>query len=377
MVLSVMFAVNMCLVERIGSMAQDRRTSITDIAKKAGVSATTVSRVLNDTKGEIQISEKTRNVVLETATRLGYQRNPFASALRTSRTGIVGAVSPNLGGTYFSILGHDLQIAAQRLGIELLIGATQTETNGIAGQLSILQSQIFDGVLFLGDHPYRQRLLSRESHFNKPYVHVMAETGSALPLIGVDNKLGMALALDHLAALGHTRIGFIGSPARHSDRAQLETYLAYFQQHGLPFYPELVSDLEQIPYTPEAPSFREKTRRVVAIHASRLLSEAKPRPTAIVCASDGYAAETLKAAYRVGLRVPEDISIIGYGDQHEALITFPELTTVRIPNQMLAEAALMLLTELIETPDSGQLLQTQMFAPPQLVIRNSTAEASG
>lgn len=363
------------LVERIGSMAHDRRISITDIAKKAGVSATTVSRVLNDTKGEIKISEKTRTVVLETATRLGYQRNPFASALRTSRTGIVGAVSPNLGGTYFSILGHDLQVAAQRLGIELLIGATQTEANGIAGQLSILQSQIFDGILFLGDHPYRQKLLSRESHFHKPHVHVMAETGSALPLIGVDNKLGMILALDHLVALGHTRIGFIGSPARYSDRAQLETYLAYFQQHSLPFYPGLVSDLEQIPYTPEAPSFREKTRRVVAIHASRLLSQTQPRPTAIVCASDGYAAETLKAAYRVGLRAPEDISIIGYGDQHEALITFPELTTVRIPNQVIAEAALVLLTELIETPDSDHLRRTQTLAVPELIIRQSTAKA--
>lgn len=363
------------LVERIGSMAHDRRISITDIAKKAGVSATTVSRVLNDTKGEIKISEKTRTVVLETATRLGYQRNPFASALRTSRTGIVGAVSPNLGGTYFSILGHDLQVAAQRLGIELLIGATQTEANGIAGQLSILQSQIFDGILFLGDHPYRQKLLSRESHFHKPHVHVMAEAGVAFPLVGVNYALGMTLALDHLVALEHTKIAFIGSPARHSDRKQLEAYLKYFQQHDMPLHQELVSDLDQTPYTPEVPTFRDKIRQVVALHAYHLLSQEKVRPTAIVCASDGYAAETVKAAYRLGLGVPEDISIVGYGDQHEAVIAFPELTTVRIPNQEIAEAALKLLSELIEHPTSDHLHQTQILTDPELVVRQSTSKA--
>jgi len=354
-------------------MAQEKPASITDIAKKAGVSATTVSRVLNDTKGEIQISEKTRQLVLTTATRLGYQRNPFASALRTSRTGIVGAVSPNLGGTYFSILGHHLQVAAKKLEIELLIGATQTEASGIAGQLSILQSQIFDGVLFLGNHPYHQMLLSGESHFNKPCVHVMAEVGAALPLIGVNNELGTTRALDHLIALGHTQIAFIGSPAVHHDRRQLAAYQAYFKQHNMPFHPELISDLDQMPYTPEVPSFRDKIRQLVALHAYRLLSQETLRPTAIVCASDGYAAEPLKAAYRLGLRVPEDLSIVGYGDQHEALITFPELTTVRIPNQEIAEAALKLLTELIETPNLERLYRTQVLADPELVIRQSTA----
>lgn len=354
-------------------MAQEKRASITDIAEKVGVSATTVSRVLNDTQGEIPISEKTRQLVLEAAKRLGYRRNPFASALRTSRTGIVGAVSPNLGGTYFSILGHHLQIAAQKMGIELLIGATQTEADGIAGQLSILQSQIFDGVLFLGDHPYHQMLLSHESHFNKPYVHVIAEAGVALPLIGVNNELGTIRALDHLVALGHTKIAFIGSPARYSDRQQLEAYQAFFQKYHLPLYQDLVSDLDRTPYTPEVPFFRDKIRQVVALHANRLLSQENPRPTAIVCASDAYAVETVKAVYRLGLRIPEDISIVGYGDQHEALTTFPELTTVRIPNQVIAEAALKLLTELIEAPDSEHLLRTQILADPELIIRQSTS----
>jgi LacI family transcriptional regulator len=129
-------------------MTQEKQVSISDIAKAAGVSATTVSRVLNDAQGEIRISEQTRQLVLEAAERMGYQRNPFASALRTNRTGIVGAVNPNVSGTYMSILGHHLQLAAQKLGIELLIGTPHTDDEGIAGQLSILQGQIFDGVLF-------------------------------------------------------------------------------------------------------------------------------------------------------------------------------------------------------------------------------------
>lgn len=127
-----------------------------------------------------------------------------------------------------------------------------------------------------------------------------------------------------------------------------------------------------MPYTPEVPFFRDKIRQVVALHADRLLSQETRRPTAILCASDEYAAFRASAAYRLGLRVPEDISIVGYGDQHEALITFPELTTVRIPNRAIAEAALKLLTELIEAPHLERLQQTQILADPELIIRQST-----
>jgi len=349
--------------------------SITDIARKVGVSTTTVSRVLNDAKGDIPISAKTRKLVLETASRLGYQRNPFASALRTSRSGIVGAVSPNVSGTYVSVLGHHLQLAAHKLGIELLIGSTRVESEKIAGQLSILQSQIFDGVLFLCDHPYHQKLLNHEARFSKPYVHVMSESEQAAPVVAVDNEIGVALALDHLTELGHTRIAFIGSPAWPGDRQRMRVYKAYLQAHGLPFHEELVSDLGQIPYTPEMTNFVEQIRHAATEHAYRLVAQ-KHRPTAIFCASDGYAADVLKAVYRLGLRVPDDISIVGYGDQHEALITYPELTTVRIPNDVIAEAALKLLMDLIEDPESEHLLQTRIYVAPELIIRNSTAPAA-
>jgi DNA-binding LacI/PurR family transcriptional regulator len=353
-------------------MTPERQVNISDIARAAGVSSTTVSRVLNATQGEIRISEKTRQHVLEVATRMGYQRNPFATALRTSRTGIVGAMNPNMSGTYMSILGHHLQVAAQSLGIELLIGAPQTDDESIAGQLSILQSQIFDGVLFWGDVSNYQMLLNREARFSKPHVYVVPGSGVVRPLVGTDNTAGVNLALDHLTALGHTRIAFIGNPAWLFDRERMEAYKQYLCDKNLPSSESYLADLGNVLYTPEDFSSWKRIRDIAGSYAQRLMEHQDERPTAIVCASDGYAADTLKALYRLGLRVPEDVSVVGYGDQHEATITYPELTTVRIPNQEIAEIALKLLVELIEQPDSQQLLQTRILTSPDLVVRQST-----
>ena len=308
---------------------------------------------------------------------MGYQRNPFASALRTNRTGIVGAVNPNVSGTYMSILGHHLQLAAQKLGIELLIGTPQTDDEGIASQLSILQGQIFDGVLFLGDLSNFQVLLANASHFGKPHVFVVPGSGGASPLVGTDNVIGVNLALEHLTALGHTRIAFIGNPAWLYDEERVEAYKQYLHKNSIPYRESYLADLENTLYTPEDLSSWRKIRGIAESHAHRLMENREERPTAILCASDGYAADAIKALYRLGLRVPEDVSIVGYGDQHEAKITYPELTTVRIPNQEIAEIALKLLVDLIEQPDSTQLLQTRILVNPELIIRQSTTSFHG
>ena len=149
-------------------MRQGNSVSITDIAEAAGVSVTTVSRVLNNKQGDIRISDKTRQRVQKVADELGYQRNPLASALRSNRTGIIGAINRAVSGTYMSLLAHQIQLVAQERDIELFVGAPRENSAAIAGQLSVLQSHLFDGALFLGDLASYQAF-----DFGMPHVHVV------------------------------------------------------------------------------------------------------------------------------------------------------------------------------------------------------------
>ena len=186
-------------------------------AAAAGVSPTTVSRVLNNKRGDIRISDKTRALVLDVAKQLGYQRNPLASALRSNRTGIIGAINSAMSGTYMSRLAHHIQLVAQERNIDLFVGAPRESSDAIAGQLSVLQSHLFDGVLFLGDLARYQAFASRD--FAQPHVHVLPGDEQWLPLVSVDEAQGVKLALDHLTDLGHRRIGLPRQPSLALGRA--------------------------------------------------------------------------------------------------------------------------------------------------------------
>lgn len=347
-------------------MSRQNSISITDIAEAAGVSATTVSRVLNNKQGDIRISQKTRDLVHEVADRLGYQRNPLASALRSKRTGIIGAINRAVSGTYMSRLAHHIQLVAQSRNIELFVGAPRENSDAIAGQLSVLQSHLFDGVLFLGD------LASyRTADFALPHVHVVPGNEGLLPLVTVDEQQGVKLALDYLTQLGHSKIACLGSPAWPWDGRRVGFYRAYMAAHNGPGC-ELLIDLDYIPYPPNSAA-ADGVGDNVTEHVKRAIEGANP-PTAIFCTNDGFGASAIKALYRLGRRVPEDVSIVGYGDHHDARIIYPELTTVTMPNEQLANVSLDLLLQIIDDPENIDLREQRLLCAPELVIRESADE---
>lgn len=344
-------------------MSRQDSVSITDIAAAAGVSATTVSRVLNNREGDIRISQKTRDLVHEVAGRLGYQRNPLASALRSKRTGIIGAINRAVSGTYMSRLAHHIQLVAQGRNIELFVGAPRENSDAIAGQLSVLQSHLFDGVLFLGDLASYQT-----ADFALPHVHVVPGNEQLLPLVTVDEARGVSLALDHLTGLGHTKIACLGSPAWPWDGRRVEFYRAYVTEQLHAQGVQLI-DLDRIPY-PANSAVEYDASGIVMEHVQRAFTEPNP-PTAVFCTNDGFASSAIKAMYRLGLRVPEDVSVVGYGNHHDARIIYPELTTVHLPNEQLANAALDLLLKIIDDPENKELRGKRHLCAPELVIRES------
>lgn len=354
-------------------MAKHSAVRITDIAREAGVSITTVSRILNQ-DSELKISEDTRLRVLATAEQLGYQANLFAAALRSNRTGIIGALSPNLAGTFLPILTMELQRAARARGVELLIGTPEVEAEQIEAQLKKLQSTLFDGILLLGDVLDYQATIRKLQVLRKPYISVCTAVDLPPPLVNTDDSQAMQLAVSYLHSLGHQRIAYLGSRHWLQELHRLQNFQTAMQQHGLALLPEYVAIMEQVTYTPFEPDFRAMWTTQPLRAAQALLRLPLP-PTAIFCANDGFAVAAMKGAVQMGLHVPGDVSIMGHNDEIHSTLFHPELTTIRQPLDEIAAIALDRLLALIEGVDVDAVLQARILVTPQLMIRETCAPA--
>ena len=214
-------------------MSRKSAVGIRDIAEAAGVSISTVSKILNDRTDGVRISAETRRRVTEIAHRLGYKPNPFASALRSNRTGIIGAVNLNPGGWFMGRMGLEVQLAAQKRGVELFVGAVHSRAESVEAQLSILHGQLFDGFLLLGEMPSYQDASHRWKQLDKPFVSVAAGANIQAPMVHTDEARGMKLILDYLIGLGHRKIAFIGSLVWPLVPERLQLFRKYLTEAGL------------------------------------------------------------------------------------------------------------------------------------------------
>jgi LacI family transcriptional regulator len=355
----------------LSKSVRKRDVSIRDIASGAGVSITTVSRILNQ-DGALKITPQTRERVLETARALGYQPNFIAAALRSNRTGILGALSPNLAGTFLPLLTQELLRAARAQGVELLVGTPELDEEHIAAQLKKLQSLLFDGLLLLGDVLDYQTTIRKLQVMKKPYLSVCAGVNVPPPFVNMDDEQATALAIEYLVGLGHRRIGYLGSRQWNQEHYRVVYFRVMMARHGLPVPDDYVALMEHAPYVPFDPKFRAMWTVEPLRAAQRLLHMPQP-PTAILCANDGFAIAAMKSASQAGVRVPEDVSIMGYNDEIQSTLFTPELTTIRQPVDLIASAAVSLLLAMIEHGTSGEYAETRHLIAPELVVRGSCA----
>ncbi len=340
-------------------MPSQHRITILDVAREAGVSTATVSRVLNQRQGEIKISETTKKRVLEAVERLGYQRNPLASALRLDRTGIIGAITRDINAVFLSRMARELQHVAHQRGTELLIGHAERDMDTINRQLSVMYSHWFDGLILIGDLPEAyQAVIHNLERDVKPFVSVACGPQASPPFVNVDEASGVRLALDYLYNFGHRRIAYIGNQERAGVRDRLTHFKGYIQEKQL-FWTEDYLQLAPI------------TRRDAVDCVQNLLRLPTP-PTAIFCATDLQAIGAISGAWQIGWRVPEQISIIGFDGIEEAADVSPALTTVRQPFETMAVEALQLLMGMIADPSEDKL-QKRIIVQPELTIRQSCA----
>ncbi|MFF9625146.1 LacI family DNA-binding transcriptional regulator [Streptomyces griseosporeus] len=332
-------------------------TTLRDVAQRAGVSIRTVSNVVN---GSVPVSDELRTRVEAALEELDYRPNLVARNLRRGRTGMIALVVPELDVPYFAELAREVITAARAHGYVVMLD--QTDGDGerereLLGRES--RATMFDGLLLspltISAEELRSRtnrvpvVLLGEHIFNGNFHHV-----------AIDNIAAAREATEHLVSLGRRRIAAIGDqPYSTGETAQLRTigYRQALERAGLPLDPELV-----VP----TPRFH---RRLGAEAMERLLALPEP-PDAVFCYNDLLAIGALHALTRAGLRIPEDVAVVGVDGIQEGRYSSPALTTVAPDKAAIARSAV---GTLIAVIDGTAPPPTETKAPYRLVVRESTA----
>ncbi len=330
--------------------------NIYQVAKRAGVSTATVSRVLSQPD---VVAPDTRRRVMRAIERLGYEPNSTAKNLRTLKTAKLLVTVPDISNPFFSLILRGIEEAAQREGYAVLLGDTQHNAQREDRYALMLKRKEADGLIFLGHRLPKTaaELVRGMAPRCAPVVNGCEfNPHLGIPSVHIDNAKAAAEAMDHLYRLGHRRIGIITGP--------LVSPLSRDRLNGA---------------TTRAKQARAERDFIVmngdfsiesgAVAAERLLGRRDP-PTAIFCFNDEMAMGVLETAKRHRLRVPDDFSVVGFDDIRFARYTDPPLTTVAQPMRAIGEGTVRLLLHILNgdgrPPESVTL-------PHTVTIRSSTA----
>jgi DNA-binding LacI/PurR family transcriptional regulator len=336
-----------------------RPVTMQDIARAAGVSQSTVSRVLNDAPTSVPIAAETRERVREVAERLGYRPNPLARGLRGARTMLLGVIVREIMDPFFSMAIEAISGEALARGYNVVLGIAHSKADEAIALRAVLETRHCDAILLLGDMRDEPKFLEDLRASQTPVVALWHGTElEGVPTVNIDNRAGIVAALDHLIDLGHKRIAFIGGRPLGDIRERRTAYLEHLAERGLDTPDEYVQNGTNDPRGGD--------------QALRTLMGLDAPPTAVVCSTDHLATGVLHAADELGLQVPADLSVIGFDDIPMATFTIPPLTTVRMPiAEMSAAAARLAMDEPQDVGDEA----LDYLAVPGLIIRESTGQA--
>jgi LacI family transcriptional regulator len=328
------------------------QVTIRDVAREAGVSVATVSRVLNDSG---PVREATRHRIREVARRLRYVPNTAARSLATRRTGTLGVLLPDLYGEFFSEVIRGIDERAQESGFHLLVSSSHDDRAEIAAAMRAMRGRV-DGLVVMSPDADAPTLAANLPETLPVVLLNSAVADGAFDVITVDNFGGAFTAVRHLAALGHRRIATITGGRRNHDAAErLRGYRAALKASGL----ERSAALEATGDFTEQSGYR----------AARELLARRPRPTAIFAANDSMAVGAMSALREAGLRVPDDVAVAGFDDIPIARYMSPPLTTVHVAISELGARAVGRLLEAVRGKNRHRRRAETL--PTTLVVRGS------
>lgn len=328
--------------------------TLEDIAKMSGVSRSTVSRVIN---GDRNVNEQTRTKVQSLIKSIDFQPNLAARGLAAGHTKVIGLVIPTgvmaiFTDPYFPLVIQGVSAACNARGYSVMLWLAEPEYERRTIS-QILYNGLIDGVVvssMLVNDPLIERLYESK----RPFITIGRHpTNDQINYVDIDNRAGAYQGVLHLLRTGHRRVGVINGP--HNTIASQDRYQGYqdaMRERGVPLIPELVAEGE----------FSDTTGYLAM---KQLLPHC---PDAVFAASDAMAFAAMRAIQEAGLRIPEDIAIVGFDDLPAAANSKPPLTTVRQPIQRTGSIAAEMLVDMIEHPDPHP---RRIVLPTELVYRSS------
>jgi len=337
--------------------------TIKDIARKAGVSVTTVSRALN---GYGDVSETTRRKIKQVAEELSYSPNAVARSLVSKKTRTIGLIISDINRAgakdafaYEVLCG--INDRAGDLKYDLLLFSTNPSKQMEKSYAALCKERNVEGAILSGlrlDDPYLQEVIEQTSF---PCVLIdIPRTGDNVGYIASDSRAGAEMAVRHLIECGHREIAMVnGHNQAHVSRERLEGYKDALQKANLPYREELVFDGR---FTEDGGA--EAMYQILIRH---------PEATAVFCASDLMALGAMRTLERTGRRVPDDMSVVGFDDISIAAYCSPKLTTVRQDKYEMGYRGAQLLIDMLE----GRTDSRKVILSNQLIVRESTRRIEG
>ncbi len=328
--------------------------TMADVAREAGVSLMTVSRVVNN-KGEV--SEATRKRILQVIDRLGYRPSGIARSLATSRTGTIGLIVPDISNPFFADLAKGVEHVAYSEGYNVFLCSTEEDPQRELKVLESLAEYRVDGVLLCSSRLDENRLESALGYFYSAVLvnRALESSSASVGMVLVDDVLGGKVATLHLLQSGHKRVGFLAGPeASHSGHNRFKGYRLALEETGTPYDPDIVMYCD--------------SNVDGGYQATKALISARRDVTALFCYNDLVAVGALRACEEMGLKVPDDLSIVGFDDIMLAGLVTPPLTTCRIQRDEIGRRAARMLLEQM-SGCSGEC-ESVTFTP-ELIVRAS------
>jgi LacI family transcriptional regulator len=329
-----------------------------DIARDLGVSIGTVSKVL---RNHPDISAETRERVQKRMAELSYRPNLAARALVTGRTYTVGLVVPDLVHPFFGEVAASLSKALRAKGYSLIISSSEEDLELERRGVEHLLARHVDALILASALPTSE-LSSYIANQTTPFVLIDRRPGNGkVSFVGADDEAIGELATEHLIAVGCRRVAHIGGPAISTAIGRLRGYRNALQRHGLPVNPDYVVSRER----------GDEASDVSGYEAMKQLLSREPAPDGVFCYNDPTAMGAMQAAIEAGVRIPQDLALVGSGNVRYAKFLRVPLSTIDQQSEAIGEQAARLALKFVESkkrPEPEAVLVT-----PRLVIRESSA----
>ncbi len=332
-----------------------RKVTIMDVAAQSGVSYGTVSRVIND---DPHVKAETRTRVLQIMEEMGYTVNRQARSLAGGKSNTVAVLAPDLGTGYIGEIMRGIDGELGNFNYDLMLYTTHRTAAKEADYVANLASGLVDGLLLvLPRNPADYIGVMLKSQF--PFVLIDHQgTGKECPAVGATNWQGAYQATEYLIAAGHTRIGFIsGTMDLGAAVERLAGFKASLRTHHVPFCPELI--------------YEGNFEQPDGYNGALELLELPQPPTAIFASNDVMAFGVMDAVRSCGLRIPEDVSVIGFDNIPQSALVRPALTTVQQPLEQMGRVATQILLDMLKDPSKKI---TRIELPTELIIRDSVSD---